>query len=74
MPDITMCVNTYCPFRERCYRYRAIPSDFQSYANFNPTSFNCNNFWEVGTRKIDDFAKAELRNKVTLKNIGEKYE
>lgn len=80
MPDITMCVNIECPFRKQCYRYRAIPSDFQSYANFDTrvvklvggVALQCDNFWEIKTEKIDDFTKAELRNKVMLKNIGEK--
>lgn len=35
MPDITLCDNYECPLRERCYRYRAIPSEFwQSFAHF----------------------------------------
>lgn len=76
MPDITMCMNIECPFREQCYRYRAIPSDFQSYADFQPKmehkTFDCDNFWDIKGRKIDDFDKTEFRNKVLLKNKGMK--
>lgn len=36
MPDISMCKNTQCPMRYRCYRFAAIPSRRQSYASFAP--------------------------------------
>jgi len=32
MPDITMCTGGECPIRERCYRFKATPSEYrQSY-------------------------------------------
>ena len=36
MPDITMCITNDCPKRESYYRYRAIPTEYnsQSYAAF----------------------------------------
>lgn len=35
MPDISMCCNTKCPSREKCYRYRAKPGLRQSYAPYS---------------------------------------
>ena len=34
MADITMCCNRDCPIRNKCYRYRAVPDDYQSFAFF----------------------------------------
>ena len=31
MPDTTMCKGTNCNLKEKCYRYKATPSDWQSY-------------------------------------------
>lgn len=31
MSDITKCFDSYCKKRERCYRYTAISSKYQSY-------------------------------------------
>lgn len=31
MPDITLCQSHNCPMRETCYRYKAKPSEYQSY-------------------------------------------
>jgi hypothetical protein len=31
MPDISMCKGTNCNLKEECYRYKATPSDWQSY-------------------------------------------
>jgi len=37
MPDITMCQTThFCDQKEFCYRWNATPSEYQSYANFEP--------------------------------------
>ncbi len=35
MPDITMCTNSNCRLRKHCYRYRAIPADYQSWGTFD---------------------------------------
>lgn len=52
MPDITMCANKKCPFRDMCYRYRAIPDRYQAYAMFEPkltaaesNGAVCDSFW-----------------------------
>lgn len=41
MPDMTICANEFCPLKTTCYRYRAQPSEWQPYANFeNKTKEN----------------------------------
>ena len=34
MPDISLCISTICPSKEKCYRATAIPSIWQSYMQF----------------------------------------
>ena len=34
MVDITMCISKNCPYKEKCYRTQAKPSNFQSWSNF----------------------------------------
>jgi len=35
MPDIEMCLNKDCTIRNNCYRFTAIPSEYQqAYSNF----------------------------------------
>ena len=34
MQDITMCENRRCPLKGNCYRFLAIPQEYQSYAIF----------------------------------------
>ena len=61
MADITMCDNQECRFRATCYRFRAIPSDYQSYAIFNegesdnPDEVTCEHYIEFinHTRQAD---------------------
>ena len=36
MPDITMCPGGNCPMKETCYRYKAKPSEYQSYFTETP--------------------------------------
>lgn len=40
MPDIMMCASKNCTKRENCYRFTAIPNDFQSYADFEEDCMN----------------------------------
>lgn len=48
MPDITMCANKDCVVKERCYRYMAIPSHYQSVAIFQPNKNDlCDYFWSI---------------------------
>ena len=47
MPDITMCKGEQCPMKERCYRFTATPSNYQSWFAEVPfmKSGNCNHHW-----------------------------
>ena len=55
MPDISMCINTKCPVRKMCYRYRAIPDEYQSYAGFtfNVETASCEEFWYCDRKRPD---------------------
>ena len=52
MPDITMCPGSVgvivCPRRSTCYRYTAIPSEYQSYFMGLPMNSDktCGYFWD----------------------------
>jgi hypothetical protein len=35
MPDISMCNGNNCPFKEQCYRFKATPDTYQTYADFD---------------------------------------
>lgn len=67
MPDITMCVNKQCPLRAKCYRYRAVPSTWQSYAKFEPEIrqtkpvfvATCFEFWEIDGRVLRSVEEAD---------------
>jgi hypothetical protein len=51
MPDISMCVNDKCKVNKDCYRYMAIPSSWQSYADFDEN--DCQYFMPIGNRPVD---------------------
>ena len=34
MADFIMCKNRTCMFKEMCYRYRAVPNNFQKYTDY----------------------------------------
>lgn len=69
MPDITMCVNKQCPLRRRCYRYRAVPGTWQSYALFEPQervgspvyAADCYEFWEIDGRVLRSTEEADAQ-------------
>lgn len=48
MPDITMCMGSECPLKEKCYRFTATPlPDYQSWfvsVNYNPETSKCSFF------------------------------
>lgn len=54
MPDISMCRNNLCPSAGKCYRYMAIPSDWQSYGSFYPKKGEngCDSFNSIDGRRI----------------------
>lgn len=55
MPDISMCSNHKCPLKDMCYRYRAIPSDYQYYQSYEfvivDDKIECDGFWPIEDRK-----------------------
>jgi len=51
MTDISKCVNEDCPSKEKCWRYVAPGSEYQSYANFDPKGEEkCEYFWDINDR------------------------
>ena len=62
MPDISMCQNDKCKVNKQCYRYMAIPSGYQSYADFNQE--NCGYFMPIDDRRITK--KGENENEIRL--------
>lgn len=50
MADITMCIGGGCSLRDKCYRFLAIPSKWQS--QFAPKKtmddrLDCEHFWPI---------------------------
>lgn len=70
MVDITMCMNKSCPLRSKCYRYRAVPSNWQSFAMYKPSitlngslpiKVECEYFWEIDGRVLLSVEEADGR-------------
>lgn len=57
MADITMCLNSACPVKEKCYRFTAPQSHYQTVANFEFKYDNrvvsCDYFWLNSEDKKD---------------------
>lgn len=57
MPDITMCHGNSCLLKDQCYRYKAKPTEFQSYFYITPyhvyrdedgnIQHECEEFWDI---------------------------
>ena len=59
MPDISMCKNAQCPHSANCYRFRAHPSQRQSYANFAPDAWGvCPSLMQIAPRDPKDVRNA----------------
>lgn len=82
MPDITMCINKNCPLRAKCYRYRAVSSTWQSFANYqfytiaklsDPAIYEtkCDYFWEIDGRILQSVEEADNRYIPTQNNQKE---
>lgn len=54
MPDITLCVANFCPYRDTCYRYKAKPNKLQSYNDFIYTCNESNGFKHYIAIRRDD--------------------
>jgi len=54
MPDITMCSGEGCPFKEKCYRFTAKPSEYwQSYFVDPPIKDDkCDHYWGENAEQI----------------------
>lgn len=53
MPDITMCLGTDCRAKEKCYRFTAKPSDYQSYFMKPPIKEGkCEYYWGENAQGI----------------------
>lgn len=67
MPDITLCKDETCKIKKDCYRYTAIPGEYQSYFMNSPrkNSDKCE-FLIKNRRKGDTNARKryEIRRKV----------
>jgi len=48
-----MCVGTNCPHKEKCYRYTAKPSDYQSYFTKAPIKDGkCEMYWGETAKSV----------------------
>ena len=57
MPDISMCLNNECASRERCYRFKAKPSEYQqAYTEFKPLPGRdrCESFMEIHRKPMNE--------------------
>jgi hypothetical protein len=57
MPDITMCFGGECPVKDKCYRYTAKASDYQSYFGEPPLEIKdgvakCDHYWGDDSQSI----------------------
>ena len=53
MPDITMCVGTNCPVKQKCHRFNAKPSYHQMYFIDPPLKDGkCDYYWGDNTQSI----------------------
>ena len=63
MADITKCVGTNCPYKEKCYRYTAKTSEYRQswFMNAPIKDGKCDMFWgnnaEAVLNQIKDIVK-----------------
>lgn len=56
MVDICMCNNEECPLKNRCYRYRAEASQYQTYfivddkLKKDAQEYKCTGYWEIKSK------------------------
>jgi len=64
MPDITMCPGTDCPQKEKCYRFTAKPSDYQSWFMKPPIEDGkCDYYWGENAENIWNQLKDIVKRK-----------
>jgi len=55
MPDITLCINKECFMREKCYRFKAKPSLWQSFTHFVPAGKDdCIHYIPLGENNVQN--------------------
>lgn len=52
MADIDMCRGTDCPHKESCYRYTAMPSEYQWYLEPPIKDGKCDMYWGKNAENI----------------------
>lgn len=66
MPDIAMCAQHECPLWMSCYRYRAVPADYQSYIDREPAIM-----LEDGTHFCEDYYPVAYAGGLPVRSIEE---
>lgn len=65
MPDIGMCNQHECAIRHSCYRYLAVPSEYQSYLMLDPAepqedgTHHCDYYWPLSLAEGRPVSPAE---------------
>lgn len=60
MVDITLCTSTNCWQKEKCYRFTAQGSEYQSMAEFSPDYRGyCCNFMEIRNSGVPSEGKSD---------------
>lgn len=65
MADFAMCNNDKCSLRSHCYRYRAKPSLYQSYGEFQPFRDECDHYWD-----FSEYTKGSVRTMEEIEGKG----
>ena len=65
-PDITMCMGTDCPYKEKCYRYTAKSNEYrQSFFSVAPIKdAKCSYYWGDHAEDIWSQLKDIVKGKV----------
>ena len=65
-PDITMCLGTGCPYKEKCYRYTAKASEYQqSFFSVPPIKDGkCSYYWGENAEAVLNQLKEIVKGKV----------
>ena len=67
MPDVSMCSNVGCKQKDKCYRYMARPSNWQSYSHFARSKDQCDYFTPIEER--DELSTLEEANQRSARFI-----
>lgn len=73
MADISKCIDNTCPYRVKCYRYRAVDSPYrQSFAGFrhDPKTGKCEYFWDITGDHNTDFLSVKDADNIIARMKG----